>query len=228
MKRTFTLTLLAILFCTILSGQTKDDYLVAFCDSTKGANGLYGYQTPDGEVAIHACYLFVYTDTLYKAGFVVSQDNGMIAIDRKGNFLLTPFIFDNGPDYLHEGLFRYEENGKMGFADADCNIVIPAQFDFAEPFGKLHDFGQFIDYDDWEDSDIEHYEQGLAIYYIGGEKHKMGEYWYWDKWDEMGYVNKKGQRFARISPWKGDGWEAWTTDGKHVELNNGGEIIKTF
>ena len=43
--------------------------------------------------------------------------------------------FDNGPDYVGEGVFRIIENNKIGFADARTGkIVIPPQFDCAFPF----------------------------------------------------------------------------------------------
>jgi hypothetical protein len=44
------------------------------------------------------------------------------------------FAFDNGPDYVSEGLRRYVANGKMGFVDATCHVVIPAAWDFVESF----------------------------------------------------------------------------------------------
>jgi hypothetical protein len=44
------------------------------------------------------------------------------------------FAFDNGPDYVSEGFRRYVADGKMGFVDAACHVVIPAAWDFVEPF----------------------------------------------------------------------------------------------
>jgi hypothetical protein len=54
--------------------------------------------------------------------------------NRKGEFLYRPYVFDNGPDYLREGLSRFIENGKMGFVDRQGKKVIPAQFDFVNEF----------------------------------------------------------------------------------------------
>ncbi|WP_345233560.1 WG repeat-containing protein [Olivibacter ginsenosidimutans] len=57
-----------------------------------------------------------------------------LAYDREGHIRYAPYLFDNGPDYIVEGLRRYVENGKMGFVDRDGNKVIPAQWDWASAF----------------------------------------------------------------------------------------------
>lgn len=56
------------------------------------------------------------------------------AFDRNGKYLFTPFLFDNGPDYISEGLFRFVQDGKIGFADREGRIVIGPKFGFATPF----------------------------------------------------------------------------------------------
>ena len=65
----------------------------------------------------------------------VIDEEGWVYVNKKGEKILRPFIFDNGPDYFSEGLARFVgSNGKIGFHDEALNIVIPAQFDFARPF----------------------------------------------------------------------------------------------
>lgn len=59
---------------------------------------------------------------------------GWVAIDKKKQILYQPFIFDNGPDYVQEGLLRFVENGKMGFVNEAGKKVIAAEFDFVFPF----------------------------------------------------------------------------------------------
>lgn len=54
--------------------------------------------------------------------------------NRKGEFLYYPQFFDNGADYFVEGYRRFVEQGKIGFADALGNKVIPAEWGFANPF----------------------------------------------------------------------------------------------
>lgn len=106
-----------------------DDTLYAFEQDDK-----FGFKNRRGRVRIPARYQMAFTDTFDRQiAFVVSA-NAVVAIDRQERRVLTPFIFDNGPDYLSSGLFRFVENGKMGFADADGRKLIPARFDFAAPF----------------------------------------------------------------------------------------------
>ena len=59
---------------------------------------------------------------------------GWVAINRRQQILYRPFLFDNGPDYVQEGLRRFVEGGKLGFVDEAGKKIIPAQFDFVYPF----------------------------------------------------------------------------------------------
>lgn len=68
-------------------------------------------------------------------GFIISHI-GWIAVNQKGNILFEVFNFDNGPDPIEEGLFRFQKNGKMGFADETGRIRIPAIYDWVEPFNS--------------------------------------------------------------------------------------------
>ncbi|PWN60765.1 WG repeat-containing protein [Chryseobacterium viscerum] len=74
--------------------------------------------------------------------------------DRKGNFLYTPFLYDNGADYFSEGVRRLVKNGKVGFADRNGKIVIEAEHDFASPFN--YGYAAFCDGCDWEKTNDEH------------------------------------------------------------------------
>ena len=55
-------------------------------------------------------------------------------IDQLGVVLLTPLEVDNGPDDASEGVARFRRGGKVGFFDERGKAVIPAVFDWAEPF----------------------------------------------------------------------------------------------
>jgi hypothetical protein len=55
--------------------------------------------------------------------------------NRKGEFLFAPFFYDNGPDYVSEGLIRFVKNGKVGFANFRTGeIIIEAKYDYADIF----------------------------------------------------------------------------------------------
>lgn len=66
---------------------------------------------------------------------VVWNKGEWVAMDAEGKRLFRVFSYDNGPDYVKEGLFRIlDENGRVGFADTKGNIVVKPQFAFAFPF----------------------------------------------------------------------------------------------
>jgi len=150
---------------------------------------LYGFKKA-GKIKIKAKYLATYTDKLCHMAMVLDAEKGWIGIDKNDQILVVPYIYDNGPDYPEEGLFRVVANNKIGFADSTGKQLIPAQFDFVTPF-----------------------RDGYAIYYIGGEKIYEGGkteaqimadpvieqgdlHWSWGgKIIETGYINKKGRRF---------------------------------
>lgn len=199
MKQLFPILLL--LFASFACKQKTADYLIAFTDSN---TQLAGFKNTDGKIVIPAKYFLTTTDTLHVMAFVVSAESEWIAIDRNENILLKPFIFDNGPDYVREGLFRFVDNGKMGFANLNAEKVIPAQFDFVTPF-----------------------ENGIAEYTLGGHKEYdiSGEHWFWVGGYENGYVNKTGQRFKQVDEPENGIRNALTTDNKQVKLNNNGQIV---
>lgn len=104
--------------------------------SFEDSNGV-GFKDGSGRVMIAAKYLHSFTDTFsHEIAFVVDPTEGPIAIDRNGKKRLNPFIYDNGPDYIVEGLFRFVEKKKIGFADADGKIIIPANYEFVTEFKK--------------------------------------------------------------------------------------------
>ncbi len=74
--------------------------------------------------------------------------------DRSGKYLYQTFWFDNGADYRVEGYQRIVKNGKMGFANRNGDIVIPAQFDFVSPFN--YGYAEFCEGCHWEDTNEEH------------------------------------------------------------------------
>ena len=86
-----------------------------------------------------------------------------VAAERRAQSV-SPFIFDNGPDYLSDGMYRVvDEHGRMGFANARHQVVIAPQFSFALPF-----------------------EHGQAKVTLKGKARcdSVGcEHWYWDSDD---------------------------------------------
>lgn len=94
---------------------------------------LYGWRSCDGRVAIAPRYLIA--EPFGKGGMAAVVDkSGWHYINRQGQLVIRPVIFDNGPDPFSDGLARYQKDGKYGFFNASGAVVIPAQFEFAYPF----------------------------------------------------------------------------------------------
>lgn len=83
---------------------------------------------------------------------------------------MRPFVFENSPDNLKEGLFRFVEKVNVGFADVDGNIIIPATLDYASEF-----------------------KDGLAVFCVGCWSRSVGEMTFrtGGKW---GFIDKKGNK----------------------------------
>ena len=133
------------------------------------------YLNEQGDTIIpYGKYKFCQADTIRNIGFAYEnkQDARIVCIDNQGKELFYVFQYDNGPDYIREGLFRImDEGGQIGFADSLGNVVIKPLFKFAFPF-----------------------EDGKAKVTLTGEQKAMPDRehreWVSDKWQ---YINKKGE-----------------------------------
>lgn len=98
----------------------------------------FGYVNQRGDTVVpYGRFLHSFTDTILTYGIVTeSSESGfeLVGINQKGQRLYEVYLFDNGPDYVEEGMFRILRNGKTGFADTTGNIVIEPQFGCAFPF----------------------------------------------------------------------------------------------
>lgn len=94
-----------------------------------------GYVNSKGEIIIpYGKYSRCFTDTIKYFGIVADNEKGLIGIDKKGKFLFEVFKYDNGPDYISEGMFRFLKDGKIGYANEKGEIVIEAKYNCAWPF----------------------------------------------------------------------------------------------
>lgn len=204
--------ILIISSCDKPVATQKNQILMAFEDSVKV--GFWGFKDTSGQIIIPAEYSSVFEDSFSNdITFVFKKtedkqgdESGIIAIDKQNKFILKPFIFDNGPDYLQEGLFRFTENGKMGFADENGKKVIPAKYTFVEAF-----------------------QEGFAAFCEGCKKENMDEHWRMvgGKW---GFMDKNGKEilaaeYDEVSNFK-EGVAEVTKKGEKIRINPKGETIK--
>lgn len=93
---------------------------------------LYAYFDEKGN-KILGDYYAAYTDTITEYGIVA--DPRFVLIDKKGKHIYEIYAFDNGPDYVSEGIYRITENGKIGYVDSlTSKVLIAPQFACAYPF----------------------------------------------------------------------------------------------
>lgn len=141
----------ALLFSLLLCGC----HLVSLCQDQKklfyflSADSLLGVKDEKGTIIIPATHYFL--PIAYDDFSLPIQDSILIlvpkpainlkdpkpyglAYDRSGKVLYAPYLFDNGPDYLEEGLSRYVENDKIGFVNRWGEKVIKARWDWVSPF----------------------------------------------------------------------------------------------
>jgi hypothetical protein len=98
-------------------------------------DGQYGFKDSSGKVVLPPKYGAAYDFTPGGLACVVELPAGQwVCIDGNGAEVLRPYIRDNGPDYISEGLARFVEGGKLGFHDDAGDKVIPARFEFVTPF----------------------------------------------------------------------------------------------
>ena len=120
-----------------LSTIDTSDFLLA----SSATGGAYAFSKPfvfvdrAGQVVIPVkAYDATFTDTLRTFATVVDSTGQLIGIDRSGQRLFEVFAYDNGPDYVEEGLFRVIREGEIGYANPLGEVVIPCQFECAYPF----------------------------------------------------------------------------------------------
>jgi len=79
-------------------------------------------------------YVMSYSDTIYDYGIVMDSTGRIWAITQTDSALFEVYNFDNGPDYIEEGLFRIVKDGLIGFANEAGEIIIEPQYQCAYPF----------------------------------------------------------------------------------------------
>jgi hypothetical protein len=170
------LSVFVVILNSFAQNNVKSDYLLRYypCDTCEYS----GYKNISGEVVIEAKYHYA-TDTLHTIATVIDTLWRLYMIDRNGNEIegLIPFCYsDFTPDneVPSEGMFRFIENKKMGFADLTGKKIIAAQFDFVTPFSE-----------------------GIATYFMGGgwtPIDERNEYHNWTGEYERGYIDRSGKK----------------------------------
>lgn len=162
----------------VFKKKNREEVLIAYTNEEYLEAGVpVCYLNERGDTIVpYGKYRFCQTDTIRNIGFVYENRRNaqIVCIDNQGKELFNVFKYDNGADYVREGLFRItDDKGLIGFADTLGNIVIKPQFKFAFPF-----------------------KNGKAKVTFSGESKDVldsnGEKHYWDSSDWY-YIDKNGK-----------------------------------
>jgi hypothetical protein len=112
------------------------DYLLSIRKENEPEfSGASGYTTPEGDTIVPmGKYIHCFTDTIFDIGIVLKEGTICMAIDKTGKELYQVKWYDNGPDYLSEGLFRIIKDGKTGYANEKGEIIIEPLYECTNPF----------------------------------------------------------------------------------------------
>jgi hypothetical protein len=153
MKQTLLPILLLVFACTTSKSEKTEpisenksyadilpvkDTLYGISDEDSGYGSSYAYVNKQGDTIIPTGeFDNCFTDTFATFAYIYNEkfkDQGIVAINRNKEPIFEAFLFDNGPDYISDGLFRIKRNGKIGFADLTGKVVIDAKYSCAFPF----------------------------------------------------------------------------------------------
>lgn len=114
------------------------DTLYSFSSDENAPEMSCGYKNSQGDTIIpFGKYMQCFTDTFLNFAIVYDKNNTdskMIAINQKDEIIFDVYYYDNGPDYISDGLFRIKRNGKIGYANEKGEIVIEPIYACANPF----------------------------------------------------------------------------------------------
>ena len=114
-----------------ITEHSENDYLLL-----KEEGDSFEYLDDKGNTIISSDkYISCFTEKFRNYALVLDEEEGFIAINRKEQIIYEVFVFDNGPDYAAEGLFRIIQNDKIGYADIKTGkIIIEPIYQAAYPF----------------------------------------------------------------------------------------------
>lgn len=129
------LVFLGFALCSL--GQENDTLYIYYDQDTE----FPGYLNAEGDTVVKAgVYEIALTEKFIHLLMVVDPIGKAYAIDRSLDTLFEVYWYDNGPDYIEDGLFRIVENGMIGFANEKGEVVITPAYECAGVFykGRAH------------------------------------------------------------------------------------------
>lgn len=129
-----------LLFIVLLMGMTPwsiaQTYIYKTYESDECEPDCFQFVNQAGEVVIPAGkYMRVDADTIFHFAWAITGDGSKwVAVNAKGEETFDAYLYDSGPDYVQEGLFRIVKYGLIGFANEKGEVVIEPQYKCAHYF----------------------------------------------------------------------------------------------
>lgn len=154
--KTNIITIILLVFISI-NICAQDNKLYIYWPDFDKDETICGYVDSNGEIVIPAGkYADIFTAEFDKVAIVkIKGKKEFYAIDRNEKVLFQVFNFGMGPDIISNGLFRIIENGKIGFANMNGEIVIKPNWEFIFPFQE-NGLAIFCEKGNWIWIDKEH------------------------------------------------------------------------
>jgi hypothetical protein len=96
-----------------------------------------GYVNEKGDTMVsYGKYRYIFTDTFTQMAIVMTNEGRCIGIDKNEEELFEVFWFDNGPDYVQDGLFRIKKGDKIGYANEAGEIIVEPKYKCTTPFSN--------------------------------------------------------------------------------------------
>lgn len=125
------LPLLFVAISVFCYSQENDTLYIFYDEQTE----FPGYMNAAGDTVIEAGVFEIAISEVFVDFFLVIDPIGKAyAINRDLDTLYEVYWFDNGPDYIEEGMFRIVEDGMIGYANEKGEIVIPPKYKCARVF----------------------------------------------------------------------------------------------
>ena len=131
-RRIFLVSLAAILvFASCATGADEQGIPSPFVEK-----GVWGYKYESGKMAVKPKYIVALDYT--SQGLATAMDEeGWVYLDTKCNEIARCFEVGQLPDPFSDDRARIQSQGKIGFINSHGEILIPAQYDYAEPFENM-------------------------------------------------------------------------------------------
>ena len=142
MKNVFISLLTISLFACTSTTETsttktdkEDIWYQVYENDEEGMGTPTGYINQNGDTVVPlGKYKLIFTDTVQQMAIVYTKDNRCIAIDMNEQELFEVYWFDNGPDYVQDGLFRIKKGDKIGYANEAGEIIVEPKYKCANSF----------------------------------------------------------------------------------------------